>query len=936
MKKIYLVLLIILISGSIYSQKEADFTQYNWQTFNTSYQDNLENLIRDKNIELGLADDDNLLLYKQDIDDLRIEHYRYHQIHKGVKVEGADYLIHRSADKMWGNGRLVYGIEADPNPGISENEALQKALDYFGAEKYYWEDESQEKMIKWIKNDPIATYKPKGELVFAEGQYSQDGKGYQLLWKFDIHGHGEKLREYVYVNAQNGAIAYGLDAIKYFDSEATEQTHYYGERTIITDSIASDVYHLEDCTRGGGIVTYNMNNTWEFTSEDHFIDADNYWDNANVDLDDAATDAHWSMEMTYDFYWDNYEWNSYDGNGSKMVAKVHTGPPPFSAFFTGLYIALGDGNGNPNTYIELIGHEFTHGVTSKKSGLVGFFEPGVVNESFSNVLGTAIEFNALPDQADWIFHGQGGPLIYDMANPNSSNRPDTYLGDFWFYDATATGAYTHINMAFMDFWFYLLSEGGSGVNDIGNVYAVDSIGIEKATDIVYRNISYYITATSGFEDARQGSIQSATDLYGECSNEVEQVINAWHAVGLGSFDYDQDLELIEIVSPANHCGLTNEEVVEVRVLYNVSGCPDTIPAGSEIEMTYQIDNNTAIVETWTLDEDMIEGESYNYSFEEMISIQDTGEFFDLFVWIDFSPDNIDINDHIQRDDIGLRFGVPCDTAITFEDPSTAVDYFYTEVGEFAKAEISSLAENTGNYGFLLGVADISAGPKEVAEDPSLNFESQQEYISKICFCVDATEWESVSLSFDMKQTYSMLYNYFWGDEIDTADYVSSMRMLINGVQFEEQFHPETFVDDAYESYNYDLDQLAGSSFEFCFQSKNYVNDIGDNSFFLNYDSDGDNTYLDNIRFSCEAIVGIEEPELENISIYPNPASDILFIESNNRIEDLDISMFNQLGQRVLYIQNIRGPIDISLLEPGVYIIEIRSENGMKREKVVIQ
>ncbi len=49
--------------------------------------------------------------------------------------------------------------------------------------------------------------------------------------------------------------------------------------------------------------------------------------------------------------------------------------------------------------------------------------------------------------------------------------------------------------------------------------------------------------------ARIESIHSAEDLYGECSNEVEQVINAWYAVGVGPDSYTRDLSINAIVWP---------------------------------------------------------------------------------------------------------------------------------------------------------------------------------------------------------------------------------------------------------------------------------------------------------------------------------------------------------------------------------------------------
>lgn len=76
--------------------------------------------------------------------------------------------------------------------------------------------------------------------------------------------------------------------------------------------------------------------------------------------------------------------------------------------------------------------------------------------------------------------------------------------------------------------------GGSGTNDNGDSYAVNGIGLTDASKIAFRNLTVYLTPSSNYNDARFFSIQSAIDLHGGCTVEVEAVTNAWYAVGVGS------------------------------------------------------------------------------------------------------------------------------------------------------------------------------------------------------------------------------------------------------------------------------------------------------------------------------------------------------------------------------------------------------------------
>lgn len=933
MKNFYLLLLLILFQGLIYAQgTETEAKQFNWNTFEN---ETVERLIFEDKSKLGLEENDALELQSQEIDNLMIEHSRYEQTHKGVIVDGSQYVIHSSNDKLWSNGRLVYGITASEIPIISEENALQNAMDFLEAPKYYWEDKAQEGFIKWLKDDPEATFFPSGELVFADKEFSQNGKYYQLYWKFDIYAYGENLRQYVYVDAKDGSIGHLRDAICYSSAEGIAHTYYYGEQSIITESIGTNQYRLFDETRGGGIHTMDLELTPpSYGAGIDIIDDDNIWDSSDM----AGPTAHWGTEMTYDFFMDRYNRNSYDDNGAKMLTYVHGGFNGNCAgfgFFSGLYITIGDGPecSKPGYYLEHIGHEYTHGVTAHTSALQGGPRSSELSESFSNILGTAIEYYADPDFATWEFKAT---IPYDMSDPKASpppfQKPDTYLGEFW-VEVDDPYYNVHINGAVQDYWYYLLSDGGSGTNDNGDTYDVSGIGMEKATDIVYRNLTLYMTGTSNFIDARQGSIQAAIDLYGECSNEVIQVINAWYAVGIGTETYSNDLSLEKIISPVTNCDLTDNEIVEVEFQYHATGCNGVIEVGTEVEFTYQINNEPSISEIWLVDETLEEGETYFFSFLEPITIPPVGENLNLSVWMDYVSDGVSYNDELLDTEIGLKQAVT-DNEITFEDGTDSENYYYVSTGAVAVAEITSDAANTGANGFSMFSG--KPNPGTMPTDPDLNFESQKERISEICFCVDAQDWEMVTVNFDLKQTYSKLYNHFWGDEYN--EFASSMRMLVNGEQFGEQFHPETYVDDPYLTHTFSLDEfnLAGTTFEFCFQSKNYVNDVGDNGVhpFFPYDSDGDNTYLDNIRFTNGEIVGLNDIEALQFSMYPNPAEHFFTIALNSEIELECINIYDIQGRYVN--SSTQKLVDISSISSGVYFVEVITHKGKSAKKLIIK
>jgi hypothetical protein len=79
--------------------------------------------------------------------------------------------------------------------------------------------------------------------------------------------------------------------------------------------------------------------------------------------------------------------------------------------------------------------------------------------------------------------------------------------------------------------------------------------------------------------------------------------------------------------------------------------------------------------------------------------------------------------------------------------------------------------------------------------------------------------------------------------------------------------------------------------------------------------------------------GLEDADIEAITIYPNPVSDILHIESNAK--NLVITLFNHIGQRMISQQNTRQ-LNLRGLATGFYYLEILDSNHqvIKRETIV--
>ena len=86
-------------------------------------------------------------------------------------------------------------------------------------------------------------------------------------------------------------------------------------------------------------------------------------------------------------------------------------------------------------------------------------------------------------------------------------------------------------------------------------------------------------------------------------------------------------------------------------------------------------------------------------------------------------------------------------------------------------------------------------------------------------------------------------------------------------------------------------------------------------------------------------VGIEEIEGNTISLYPNPATDFLIINTSSE-QNIDISIYNISGQRVYFSENsrINGEelISLSDFKPGVYIIKLQTQNNSIAKRIIVQ
>ncbi|MEP2935746.1 MAG: T9SS type A sorting domain-containing protein [Gilvibacter sp.] len=80
------------------------------------------------------------------------------------------------------------------------------------------------------------------------------------------------------------------------------------------------------------------------------------------------------------------------------------------------------------------------------------------------------------------------------------------------------------------------------------------------------------------------------------------------------------------------------------------------------------------------------------------------------------------------------------------------------------------------------------------------------------------------------------------------------------------------------------------------------------------------------------ILGVNDNELTNFTIYPNPSSEFLFISESHLIQKVEV--FDLLGKKMNSFKEDFEQLDIANLRSGLYLIKIYSDNTIYLEKFI--
>jgi Zn-dependent metalloprotease len=471
-------------------------------------------------------------------------HERLDQYYKGVRVYGAD--ITRQLDgalTVSVFGAIHEDIDLDVTPALTAEDIVGRLARLTGVE------------IGERRRPELIVYPHDNQYVLAYHARVFTARG---------------ATEY-FIDAKSGAVIATLDGLQRQSSAIGTAVGVLGDRKKMSATSFNSTFFADDPLRPPALSTFdlrgNLNRTLAFlngvvglTLADYAVDSDNDWS------DGAAVDAHAYAGYVYDYYFKRFGRNGLDNQNIELLSIVHPvqrenflvqSDEIFGTFYINAFYA-GDGlmvygEGLPNTVtlagqrwnymsgaLDVVGHELTHGITDYSSQLIYAGESGALNESFSDMMGTAIEFfyqapGTGPLQADYLCAEDivtpGG--IRSMANPALFGQPDHYSrrAILPIDDANDNGG-VHINSGIGNQAYYLAIEGGTNRTSGLSVQGVGAANRDQIEKVMYRAFTQLMPANGTYAVARSATLQAARDLFGPNSAAERSLTQAWAAVGV--------------------------------------------------------------------------------------------------------------------------------------------------------------------------------------------------------------------------------------------------------------------------------------------------------------------------------------------------------------------------------------------------------------------
>ena len=418
-------------------------------------------------------------------DGLGQTHLKFTQNVRGLRVYGAEYIVHADAsgNVFAMNGRFAPGRNLPRDPEVDAWSAIERAAEQAGV--------VGGKFADWPKLTYVVNERGNAFLAWSAEVSFVDAVGEQ--------------RDILYADARTGDLVLRAPQIHYARNRAT----YNGNNT-------SSLPGTLVLTETGGSTS-----------------------------DSVISTAHAHAATSYDYYKNVHNRDSYNNAGAQIKTTVHHQVNYNNAFWNGSQLVYGDGDGvqfkNLGNALDVGAHELTHAVTTYSANLTYSNESGALNEATSDIMSAAVEA-----WKDGAVSSDTWKVGEDITTPATAGDALRYMNDpiadgssYDYYPTryTGTGDYggVHLNSGIGNLAFKLMVTGGTHPrgktsNVVPALSATAMTSIDMGAKIWYRALTVYMTSSTNFAGARTATANAATDLYG--ATAAAAVHAAWDAVGV--------------------------------------------------------------------------------------------------------------------------------------------------------------------------------------------------------------------------------------------------------------------------------------------------------------------------------------------------------------------------------------------------------------------
>ncbi|KAA3664092.1 MAG: hypothetical protein DWQ04_07475, partial [Chloroflexi bacterium] len=449
----------------------------------------------------------------------------------GIPVYGADLGVHIENGHVTGtNGSYLTGDVPDSSPRLSGHDAKGVAVTAVPS------------------LNAVASGEPK-LFFFNESIIGGDNDTTYLAWQVRVMGvsteTGTDTTWFVFLDAIHGDILQIIELHAEADRPGEE---FDIEWANFSNTAVYNTFL--------GRIDYCWNNT---TADDEWFNENGPtgYNSAN-DPDLDGQNAYDFTHTVYHYFYDTFGRRSWDNDDAQVEVMVDVGARSSN---NASYVSGCDHMRFRSGWVtlDILAHEFTHGIANHEDALGYSNQSGALNESYADFFAAMIDLNwtigenlPAPPGVDPVLRSMSNPPAY-TSGPDCNNSPP---GPRCWNDPNHMNNYVstgldnggvHINNGITNYAAYLITNGDTVSIAGGPPTRINGIGWPKAQRLYYDVLTRRLSTSASFMEARNATVAQArryvshgtpAGLEAFTAQDVCVVLNGFAAVGLGTPDRD--------------------------------------------------------------------------------------------------------------------------------------------------------------------------------------------------------------------------------------------------------------------------------------------------------------------------------------------------------------------------------------------------------------